>query len=302
MKVLVLANRYARTFNQKSVEPPAIAAAFAAAGLAADLRLLAGCDIADAAREASGYDVVVAGGGDGTVGTVAAGVAEGGRVLGVLPLGTRNHFARDLGIPGSLEEAVAVIARGETRAVDLGEVNGAVFVNNASLGLYPRLVEERDDKRFRLGLGKTLAMLVATVQVLRRFRVLRVRVEVPGHSRVLTTPFVVVGNNEYSMEAFRLGARSCLDGGALSLYVARCTRARSILRLAALALLDRLEQARDFETARVAEARLDTWQRTARVALDGEVRRLRTPLHFRSRPAALRVLAPPACAASGGAT
>src|SRR6185503_11143696 len=116
---------------------------FAAHGLEGRMHAVAaGGDIVATTKRviAAGAEVVVAAGGDGTVSAVASCVKGSGATMGVLPMGTLNHFARDLGIPPKLEDAIAVLARGLRVAVDLGEVNGRVFVNNASLGVYPDMV------------------------------------------------------------------------------------------------------------------------------------------------------------------
>ena len=120
--------------------------------------------------------MIVAAGGDGTVSAVAANVAGTGIPLGVLPLGTLNHFARDLGLPFDVEEAVRVLKSGRAIAVDTGEVNGHTFMNNSSIGLYPRLVRYRNQQQHRLGRGKWSALLRATLTVLHRHPLFGVRV------------------------------------------------------------------------------------------------------------------------------
>src|SRR6185503_11351427 len=135
--------------------------------------------VADAFRAADavcrGSDVVVAGGGDGTVSTAAGALAGTGVPLGVLPLGTLNHFAKDLGIPLDLGDAARVIVAGWTQTVDVGEVNGRLFVNNASVGMYARLIAERAAMQ-RIGRGKWVAHGLATLRVFRRYQRLRVEV------------------------------------------------------------------------------------------------------------------------------
>jgi diacylglycerol kinase family enzyme len=270
--------------------------ALAAAEVAAEVRCVPGTDLrgqAGAARE-GGFDAVVAAGGDGTIGTVA-GALQGTEVpLGVLALGTRNHFARDLGLPSDLAGAVRVLKEARPRRIDVGEVNGRTFVNNASIGLYPQIVQERDERRLRSGMRKGPATVLATLAAMRRFWLVDVRLEVDGQQVEIETPFVFVGNNEYQMDLLAHGSRASLDGGHLSLYTAHCTRRRSLLRLAAAALLGRLDQARDFESHAVDEASVVANRRLVRVALDGEIARLKPPLEFLARPGALLVLAPPA--------
>jgi diacylglycerol kinase family enzyme len=273
-----------------------VAAAFRAAGLEAAVRPVPAGGLDQAAREAASSDAdpVVLGGGDGTVSTGAAAVAGGPKTLGVLPLGTFNHFARDLGIPLALEDAVRTIAEGRVREVDVGEAGGRPFVNNASIGLYPELVRVRDELRRHRGMRKGTAMLAAAREVLRDPPFLRVELRVLDDVARVSTPFVFVGNNRYEMSLFALGARPALDRGELSLYVARNARRWGIVRIALRALVGRLRQDRDFEALTVPELEVATHRRTVRVALDGEVYRMESPLRYRIRRRALRVLAPEA--------
>ncbi len=236
-------------------------------------------------------DCVVAGGGDGTINAVAAAIIDSGKTLGVLPSGTMNHFAKDLGIPLDVEGAVRTVAAGHAASVDVGEVNGRVFLNNSSLGLYPRVIRERE-KQQRLGLGKWPAYLWAALAVLRRHPFLDVRLNVEGEERTTRTPFVFVGNNEYEMEWFNIGGRARLDRGALSVYTTRGTERLGLIRLALGALVGGLRQERDFVAFTTTDLWIGTPHAHTRVALDGEVIAMEPPLHYRIRPGALRVLAP----------
>ncbi|MCA1619077.1 MAG: hypothetical protein LC795_07150 [Acidobacteria bacterium] len=240
-----------------------------------------------------GARAVVAGGGDGTVGSVAGALAGTDLPLGVLPLGTLNHFAKDLGIPLGLEEAARNVCEGRVVSVDVGEVNGQVFVNNSSLGLYPRIVRRREKLQEREGSGKWSALARAGLAVLRRHPFLNVRLDADGRRITRKTPFVFVGNNEYETEGLQLGGRSRLDAGRLSLYVAHRTGRLGLLRLVLSALLGRLRQAHDFDALRAEEIWVET-RRAKRlpVATDGEVTVMTTPLHYRVRPGALKVIVP----------
>lgn len=235
---------------------------------------------------------MVAGGGDGTINAVASVLAGSGVALGVLPLGTLNHFAKDLDIPLDLEQAVATIARGTTTPVDVGDVNGRIFLNNSSLGLYPHIVRDRDQQQRRLGRGKWTAFGWAVVAALRRFPFLGVRLRVNGDEHARRTPFVFIGNNDYRMQGFHIGARARLDGGALSIYVAQRPTRLGLLRLAWHALRGRLAQARDFDVLSSAQFTIETRHHRLHVATDGEVNIMQPPLCYRSRPAALNVLVP----------
>ena len=237
------------------------------------------------------YQTLVAGGGDGTVSTVAGVVAGTNRTLGVLPLGTLNHFAKDLQLPVDLDGAMETILAGHTVQVDVGDVNGQTFINNSSLGLYPQIVKERE-KQQRLGWGKWPAFVWAAISVLRRYPLLDVRLSIDGKQLVRRTPFVFIGNNEYEMESFNIGRRACLDRGELSLYITHRTGRLGLLRLALRALLGGLRNERDFTALNTREVWIETRHRRVRVAFDGETTIMKPPLHYHVRPGALCVIAP----------
>ena len=251
-------------------------------------------DISALAAEAakSSEQTIVAAGGDGTINAVASELVGTDKILGVLPIGTLNHFAKDLGLPLDLETAVQTIKGGETAAVDAGEVNGRIFINNSSLGIYPQIVSRREAQQERLARGKWPAFLWATIQAFRRFPFIDLQVTFEGKQLARKTAFLFVGNNEYEIAGFKLGSRVCLDAGRLGLYLSHGTGRLGLFRLALHALFGRVDQAKDFEAFCVTEARIETRHRRLLVARDGEVEWMKTPLHYRTRPAALRVLVP----------
>ncbi len=253
-----------------------------------------GEEIVELARRAvrDNCEPVIAGGGDGTINAVASTLIGTKRTLGVLPLGTLNHFAKDLNIPLDLESAARVCVAGHAAQVDVGEVNGRIFLNNSSLGLYPAIVRHREQQQQRLGRGKLPAFFWALLTVLRRYPFLSVRLSVDDREMSRRTPFVFIGNNEYEMENFNLGARSCIDKGQLSLYVAHRTGRLGLLRLALGALFGGLRKQQDFDAVCTKEIWIETRHSRLRVATDGEVTMMDTPLHYRVRPGALRVLVP----------
>jgi diacylglycerol kinase family enzyme len=252
-----------------------------------------GAQVADLAKEAARerWDVIVAGGGDGTVNAVASAVVGTEKTLGILPLGTLNHFARDLKIPNDLEAAAQTIISGRATNVDVGEVNGRIFLNNSSLGLYPIIVREREKKQ-RLGSGKWPAFIWAAVAAIRRYPFLDLRLSAGGKEFRRRTPFVFIGNNEYAMERFNIGLRDCLDRGQLSLYMTHRTGRWGLVRLALRALLGRLREEKDFLAMCTTEVMIETRHKRLRVAFDGEVDVMEAPLHYRALPGALRVIVP----------
>src|SRR5688572_20305287 len=197
--------------------------ALAAAGIASSVQLAGGGQVDNHVRKAirQGAQRIIIGGGDGTV-SAAAGALAGSKVaLGILPLGTLNHFARDLGIPFDLDQAAAAIASGKERRVDIAEVNGRAFVNNASIGLYPLMVVDRDAQRERLGRSKRLAMLVASLRTMTRFHARRLKLSTDGGEARVDTPLLFVGNNDYRLAMPGAGRRESLDGGQFCVMVMR---------------------------------------------------------------------------------
>lgn len=270
---------------------------FTAHGVQPDVTLAqSGAEMIDAARQAlqGGVRIVVAGGGDGTVNAVASVLADSGVAFGVLPLGTLNHFAKDLKIPLELDQAIANVAQGRRVQVDVGEVNGRIFLNNSSLGLYPDIVRDREKQQRRLGRGKWLAFSWAALAALRRFPFLSVRLKVNGEAHARRTPFVFIGNNEYLMQGLNIGERERLDGGTLSLYVAQRPTRLGLVRLALHALTGRLHQARDFDVVLAPGMTIESRHKRMRVATDGEVTIMQPPLEYRLRSGALTVIVPAA--------
>ena len=236
-------------------------------------------------------ETVVAGGGDGTVSAVASAIAGGEQKLGLLPLGTLNHFAKDLKIPAEMGAAVDVIVAGHSVQIDAGEVNGRIFINNSSLGLYPDMVRGRE-LRQRLGFGKWHSLARSALTVFRRYPLLGVRIKTDGEEIVTRTPFIFIGNNEYAIESFDIGARVRLDGGKLSVYMTRHSGRLALIRIALKAVFGGLSQEKDFLTVLTDELVVETRRAHVRVAVDGEVVMMKTPLIYRIRPGSLRVIVP----------
>ena len=236
--------------------------------------------------------VLVAAGGDGTVSTVASVAVRAHATFGVIPLGTLNHFAKDAGIPLDPAQAAAVISAGHTRDLDVGEMNGATFVNNVSLGLYPRLVWERQREQHR-GRGKWTAFAIALVRTWRRYPTVTVSLELDGAPMVSRTPFVFIGNGEYEAEGVRLGRRPAIADGKLSIYFAPGVDRFELLGLPIRAVAGRLSADVRFEEFHAREVKVEGVRPTFAVAVDGELKPdVRSPLHCKLLPAALRTLVP----------
>lgn len=293
MKIEVIVNSASGAGPREGAEM-ILAEAFKAAGVEARISLArTGAEIITLAQQAavSDAEAIVAAGGDGTISSVVTAIIDTRKRLGVLPFGTMNHFAKDLGIPLNLAGAVETIAGGRVTEVDVGEVNGHIFINNSSLGLYPIIVHKRE-KQQRLGWGKWPAYIWAAMAVLRRYPFLNIRVAVDTRELKSRTPFVFIGNNKYEMEKLNIGVRTHLDKGELSLYLTNRTGRLGLVRLALRALLRGLHQEKDFVALSTRELWIDSRHKHLRVALDGEVTRIIPPLHYRVRPRALRVITP----------
>lgn len=249
-------------------------------------------DLASRARHAAARgDLVVAAGGDGTVSTIAAAAVETGATLGVLPMGTLNHFAKDAGVPQDLDAAVAAAVTGTSRQVDVAEVNGRIFINNSSVGIYPRLVWERETEQ-RRGRRKSTAFAIAVARTWRRYRTIVARLEVDDAGTIVRTPFVFVGNNEYKAEGFELGGRTALDSGRLSVFLAPECGRFEFLTLPLRALTKRLRAGAPFVAFTADSVSVSVQHPHVSVARDGEVEMMRSPLVYRTRPRALRIMLP----------
>lgn len=251
-------------------------------------------DIVRLAREAAegDADLIVAGGGDGTISTIAFEASVAGKTLGILPLGTLNNFSKDLGIPQNLNAAVRTIAQGEVREIDLAECNGRVFINNSSIGLYPRMVVRRQHQQQKLGRGKWAAAFWASVRLFRISPFLKVDIELDGKVFERKTPFVFVGNNEYEMDMYNIGRRPSLEDGKLSLYFLHRQGRMGLVMLAWKTLTRGLKQWKDFEAVATEHVTIRTKRKRIRVAFDGETTLVEPPLEYRIRPKALKVIVP----------
>lgn len=237
-----------------------------------------------------GLAVLGVAGGDGSVGCAAGVACDHDRVLWVVPGGTLNHFARDLGLT-TAEDALESLAAGRVAEVDMGEAGGVGFVNNASLGIYGDLVRRRESLEHRM--PKRLALLVAAGRTLRTATAMDLVMD-GEHRRAY---LVFAGNNSYSGAG--LTARESLQEGMLDVRVLSAEGRTP--RLAALwAILTSPHGGSRWLTQTLRPQVTVRLAAPARLAHDGEVRDVSGEILFRSRPRCLRVLVPPAADASGG--
>lgn len=206
----------------------------------------------------------------------------------MLPLGTLNHFARDIGLDGTLEQAAQVAAHGQSATVDVGYAGERLFLNNASLGLYARMVEDRERRR----LPKWLATFPAALGVLVRPGSRRIDLDIDGTRCRVKTPLLFIGNNLYSLEKGRIGQRANLQDGELSNFAVAQRGGPGLLLAAWRIMRGKVDRRADF--AAIESAREVTAYRhgSHHLALDGEVTELEFPLTFRIDPGGLKVMLP----------
>ena len=291
----VLINRQGGAASRDPEIGKKVAAALKAAGVTAKVELIDGgqCEVLAKAVAERGDELLIVGGGDGTVAAAASAVAGTETRLAVLPLGTLNHFARDLGIPTELDEVAKLIASGAERRVDVAEMNGRIFINNSAIGLYPLMVIDRDVQRKRLGRSKRLAMIVASVRTLARFNHRRLTLTVNEEEKArVDTPLLFVGNNDYRLDIGAAGQRESLEDGQLCVLVMRKKTRRGMIAASIRALFNRTRPDDMVRIEGVERLRVASHRSQLAVSLDGEVTSETAPLDYRIRKRALRVIAP----------
>ena len=293
-RVPVILNRGGGALAEKPALAGEVERSLSNAGLDVEVELLSPEDCAARCQAIAkrGDRLLIVGGGDGTIAGAASAVVGTNTLLGILPLGTLNHFARDLKIPERLDHAAQLIASGHERLVDVGEINGRIFINNSAIGLYPLMVLDRDFQRKRFGRSKRAAMIVASIRMLARFNHHRLTLTVnEERTGRVDTPLLFVGNNEYTIDIEAPGRREHLDRGELCVLVMRKKSRRGFLAASLRALFGRSRNDDMVRLDRVERLRVSGARRQLAVSLDGEVAGVQTPLDYRIRKKALRVIA-----------
>ena len=294
MDAIILINQSGGTAKGDPDIGARVEKAMRAAGIMGKVELLDGAGVARRAKEAvaAKAPLVIAGGGDGSISAAAAAIAGSDTVLGILPLGTLNHLARDLSVPFDIEKAAAVIGEGHKRCIDVAELSGRIFVNNSALGLYPLMVVDREVQEKRRGRSKKLAMVVAAARTIIRFRHSRVTICADGERLQIDTPLLFVGNNDYDVALPAAGKRHSLDSGKLCVMILRQKGRWGLFGIATRTLFG---VARDDDMIRldsVDELRVESRRTHLTASIDGETEQLKSPLIYRIRAGALHVMAP----------
>jgi len=231
---------------------------------------------------------IVAVGGDGTVNAAAGMALKYARKLAVVPQGTFNHFAKDLGLPLDLAEATTRVASGKTRAVDIGQVNERVFLNNSVIGIYPHLVVKRELLQGKV--GKWLAAVISVVWSLPRTKTYRLQLKFGGKDITVRTKLLVIANNKYDLQNFGLASRNSLVKGLLYIYVIKPRNINNMLGLSIRLLLGMVRDS-DFDCYEAKQVEVASTKAMLRVAIDGESIVLKTPLTYKSLHKSLQVIA-----------
>lgn len=276
-----------------------------AQGRCANLHFSSPADLPRVARESAARALslrtaVVAVGGDGTLNTVGQAAHATGCIMGVVPQGTFNFFARTHGIPSDLAEAVHALAHAAPAPVQVGAINDRVFLVNTSVGLYPDLLEDREAYKARFGRSQWVAFMAGCVTLLRAQRRLRLRIETGGTVRDVQTLTLFVGNNRLQLEQLGAQPQDTIGGtpghGSLAAVVLRPIGTVQMLGLMLQGAMGRLGEAagvESFEFDRlVVKPTLPQRSSGVKVAFDGEVTRMRAPLDIRVHTRPLYLLKP----------
>lgn len=273
---------------------PTLRDAFSRCGIEADFFLShEGTDTKEVTRNAisKGAQIVVAAGGDGTINAVATETLDSDAVLGIIPFGTFNHLSKDLGIPQDLESAVRLFETGSEKQIDVAEVNGQIFLNNSSIGIYSKIVVTRQQHE-QFGYSKSFALLLSLLSLIRRYSFIEVQIEIEGQRKSFRSPLVVIGNNRYEVEGLNFGSRARLDEGTLSIFVVRHAGVKTLATLVIHAFKKTLRQHDLFEEYFSKTVTVRTKKSVVKIGIDGEVISITSPLEYKLKPRALRVITP----------
>ena len=273
-------------------ELPALEDAARTAGLEV-IHLARNLDVPGIVRDhmRRGRGLFVAAGGDGTINSVIQALVNSDAVLGVIPIGTFNHFARDLGLPLDWRKALEVAISGTTRQVDAARVNDRFYVNNVSMGLYPELVARREEKGREYPRWK--ARLYAIIVTLQKYPHVSLTVETEHHQEVIRTHVLMISNNSYDLSRIGIQApRETLEGGRLTIYWLPHLPRLALMRFIAHYLAGRVKETPGFRSFRTMRAKMQSSRKHLQLGIDGEVFTMDTPLIITIVPQSLLVRVP----------
>ncbi|WP_242500629.1 diacylglycerol kinase family protein [Tropicimonas sp. IMCC6043] len=241
---------------------------------------------------ADGAHAIVAAGGDGTAMAVAGAVLGRGCAFSVLPLGTFNYFARGLGIPEDPEDAARAILDSDTRQIHVGTVNGQVFLNNASLGIYPAILKEREDIYGRYGRRRIMAHWSVIRTFLRFRKPMDLRIETDGETLLRRTPLLFVARSAYQLERYGLQGGDAISDDSFAVLIGRASTRADLFRVTARLVAQTAEPGVDYDFLATRKLTVQTRRRRDLLAYDGEKTRTPNPFEFRISEAPLTILLP----------
>jgi diacylglycerol kinase family enzyme len=247
------------------------------------------------AREFNG--AVVGAGGDGTLNAVAQQAYAVDRPFGVLPQGTFNYFGRTHQIPEDTAAALDALLQSIPTPTQVGQLNGKLFLVNASLGLYPQLLQEREAYKQQFGRSRIVAFAASAITLLRDHRALTLQIECDGEIKTLYTSTLFVGNNALQLEQVGIAEAEAVPGqlAAIAVQPASKSKMLGLLLRGALGILGASEQIDSFAFTRLTVLPRSTYlRRRIKVAIDGEISYFEAPLTFSLTPRPLQLLLPSA--------
>jgi YegS/Rv2252/BmrU family lipid kinase len=231
--------------------------------------------------------LLIAVGGDGTVNLVASAALQHKKTLAVIPLGTFNHFAKDLGVPLELDKATKTALAGKERLVDVGQVNDQLFLNNSAIGFYPHLVAKRQSWQGKI--GKWLALVIASCTAVLKIKPYRLQLSIDGKVIHVKTRLLIVANNKYDLNNFGLAKRNKLDAGRLYVYVIKPHHLRGLVSVSLRLLFGKVTND-DFDCYDAQTIQIMNKKARLYVGIDGESLHLKTPLTYTALPRSLAII------------
>jgi len=236
--------------------------------------------------------VIVAAGGDGTLNAVAHALLNESITMGIIPLGTFNYVARALHIPLDLFEAAHVIVHGVPYGIHVGRVNQYIYLNNASIGLYPRVIEQREQDNSRYGRFQMVALMSGFAVLMREHQKLKLKLSIDGQLEPIETPLVFFGNNPLQLKDYNLELAECAAKGKLAVVAITSVSRWQVLKLISRLQLGTFEQAPEVTAYCADQVRIDSKAQYMKVAIDGEIVRVNAPLYFSVAQSAIQILVP----------
>ncbi len=237
-------------------------------------------------------EILIVSGGDGTVNAAVNALYERDIPLALIPSGTFNNFARDVGIPIDRKRAIKAILQRNIRKVDIASVNKRFFVNNSSIGIYPKSVKTRDEMIQHFGYGKFLSMVIAFSKIFSKYPLYYILLEADGEEYYIKTPFVFVGNNIYDLSIDNLGKRDNLNSAKLCLIYTSCRFRFCLIKNLFLKLIGKLENKKYLAEKHLESVTINSKKKKLKVSLDGEIFDMKPPLEYKILPKSLKVLVP----------